>query len=67
MKSRGKDLTKAYQQARDCLQELPQYELSQYILVTDLELFRLFGRYIETGEQEESAKRARNVRTRKKQ
>lgn len=42
MKSRGKDLTKAYQQAIDYLQKLPQHELPRYILVSDFELFRLY-------------------------
>lgn len=42
MKSRGKDLTKAYQQAIDYLQTLPQHELPRYILVSDFELFRLY-------------------------
>jgi len=42
MKSRGKDLTKAYQQAIDYLQKLPQHELPRYILVSDFELFYLY-------------------------
>ncbi|MCK9210099.1 MAG: hypothetical protein M0P61_04600 [Ignavibacteriaceae bacterium] len=42
MKSRGKDLTKAYQQAIDYLQKLPQHELPRYLLVSDFELFRLY-------------------------
>lgn len=41
MKSRGKDLLKAYKQARDYLQGLPQYELPRYVLVSDFELFQL--------------------------
>lgn len=41
MKSRGKDLSKAYQQARDYLQGLPQHELPRYVLVSDFELFQL--------------------------
>lgn len=42
MKSRGKDLTKAYQQAIDYLQKLSQHELPRYILISDFELFRLY-------------------------
>ncbi|MCK9426640.1 MAG: hypothetical protein M0Q21_11425 [Ignavibacteriaceae bacterium] len=42
MKSRGKDLSKAYKQAMDYLQKLPQHELPRYILVSDFELFRLY-------------------------
>jgi len=42
MKSRGKDLAKAYKQAREYLYQLPQYELPQYILISDFQLFRLF-------------------------
>ncbi|MDQ7815903.1 MAG: hypothetical protein RDU14_02675 [Melioribacteraceae bacterium] len=41
MKSRGKDLSKAYQQARDYLHGLPQHELPRYIMVSDFELLRL--------------------------
>jgi len=41
MKSCGKDLKKAYQQARDYLQGLPQHELPRYVLVSDFELFQL--------------------------
>jgi hypothetical protein len=42
MKSRGKNLDKAYQQARDYLHELSQFELPKYILVSDFENFRLY-------------------------
>ena len=42
MKSRGKDLAKAYEQAREYLYKLPQYELPQYILISDFERFRLY-------------------------
>jgi len=42
MKSRGKDLAKAYQQAIEYLQKLPQHELPRYILISDFELFRLY-------------------------
>lgn len=43
MKSRGKNLDKAYQQARDYLYGLQQYELPNYILVCDFEIFRLYN------------------------
>ncbi len=42
MKSRGKNLDKAYQQARDYLHGLKQHELPKYILVSDFEHFRLY-------------------------
>jgi hypothetical protein len=42
MKSRGKNLDRAYQQARDYLHGLKQHELPQYILVSDFEIFRLY-------------------------
>ncbi len=42
MKSRGKNLDKAYQQARDYLHGLKQHELPKYILVSDFENFRLY-------------------------
>lgn len=42
MKSRGKSLDKAYQQSKDYLQGLQQYELPKYILVSDFENFRLY-------------------------
>ena len=41
MKSRGKDLDKAYQQAIDYTHGLKEYELPKYILVSDFENFRL--------------------------
>ena len=41
MKSRGKNLDKAYQQAKDYLHGLKQHELPKYILVSDFETFRL--------------------------
>lgn len=43
MKSKGKHLDKAYQQARDYLQGLKQYELPRYILVSDFDIFRLYN------------------------
>jgi len=42
MKSRGKDLDKAYQQAKDYLHGLKQHELPKYILICDFENFRLY-------------------------
>jgi len=42
MKSRGKNLDKAYQQAIDYTHGLKQHELPKYILISDFENFRLF-------------------------
>lgn len=42
MKSRGKNLDKAYQQAIDYTHGLKQHELPKFILVSDFENFRLF-------------------------
>lgn len=42
MKSRGKNLDKAYQQAKDYLHGLSEYELPKYILISDFEHFRLY-------------------------
>ncbi len=42
MKSRGKNLDKAYQQAKDYLHGLKQHELPKYILVSDFETFKLY-------------------------
>ncbi|WP_264566182.1 class I SAM-dependent DNA methyltransferase [Flavobacterium sp. N3904] len=42
MKSRGKNLDKAYQQARDYLHGLKQHELPKYILISDFDIFRLY-------------------------
>ena len=41
MKSRGKNLDKAFQQAKDYLHGLKQHELPKFILVCDFENFRL--------------------------
>ncbi len=41
MKSRGKNLDKAFTQAKDYLHGLKQHELPKYILVSDFENFRL--------------------------
>jgi len=42
MKSRGKNLDRAYQQAKDYIPGLKEYELPKYILVSDFEQFRLY-------------------------
>lgn len=42
MKSRGKNLDKAYQQAIDYTHGLQQHELPKYILICDFEIFRLY-------------------------
>lgn len=42
MKSKGKNLDKAYLQAREYLKAIRQEELPKYILVSDFENFRLF-------------------------
>ncbi|HQO08885.1 MAG TPA: hypothetical protein PLP37_02135 [Clostridiales bacterium] len=42
MKSRGKDLDKAYSQARNYLKAIRQEELPKFILVSDFENFRLY-------------------------
>ena len=42
MKSRGKNLDKAYQQAIDYTYGLKQHELPKYILISDFENFRLY-------------------------
>ncbi len=42
MKSKGKNLDKAYQQAIDYTHGLKQHELPKYILVSDFENFRLY-------------------------
>lgn len=42
MKSRGKNLDKAYQQAKEYTHGLKQHELPKYILISDFESFRLY-------------------------
>lgn len=42
MKSRGKNLDKAFEQALDYTYGLKQYELPKYILVSDFDVFRLY-------------------------
>ncbi|MEY4935041.1 MAG: hypothetical protein RIS64_1400 [Bacteroidota bacterium] len=41
-KSKGKNLDKAFQQAKDYFPGLKDYELPKYILVSDFQLFRLY-------------------------
>ena len=48
MKSKGKNLDKAYTQAREYLQGIKNHELPQYVLISDFETFRLYD--YETGE-----------------
>lgn len=42
MKSKGKNLDKAFNQAKDYIHGLKEHELPKYILVSDFENFRLF-------------------------
>jgi hypothetical protein len=48
-KSRGKDLDRAYRQAKDYFPGLKEHELPQYILVSDFQRFRLHD--LDTGAQ----------------
>lgn len=48
-KSRGKDLDKAAQQAKDYFPGLKEHELPKYILVSDFQRFRLYD--LDTGSQ----------------
>lgn len=41
-KSRGKNLTKAYSQALEYFQGLPEEDLPKYVIVSDFELFRIY-------------------------
>jgi hypothetical protein len=50
-KSRGKDLEKAFQQAKDYFPGLKEYELPKYILVSDFERFNLYD--LDTGAKHE--------------
>jgi len=50
-KSRGKDLDRAVQQAKDYFPGLKDHELPRYILVSDFERFRLYD--LETDQQSE--------------
>jgi hypothetical protein len=42
MKSKGKDLTKAYGQAKGYIHGLAQLDIPKYVLVCDFEIFRLY-------------------------
>ena len=42
MKSRGRNLEKAYEQAKDYLHGLQEHELPKYILISDFDIFRLY-------------------------
>lgn len=42
MKSKGKNLDKAFTQAKEYIHGLKEHELPKYILVSDFEIFRLF-------------------------
>ena len=42
MKSRGKDLNKAFEQAKEYTQGLSSYDLPKYILVCDFHVFKLY-------------------------
>jgi hypothetical protein len=50
-KSRGKDLDKAFQQAKDYFPGLKEHELPKYILVSDFERFHLYD--LDTGANHE--------------
>ncbi|HYF01996.1 MAG TPA: DNA methyltransferase [Patescibacteria group bacterium] len=52
-KSRGRDLDKAFQQAKDYFPGLKEHELPKYILVSDFAKFRLYD--IEQGKTDEFA------------
>ena len=51
MKSKGKDLTKAYGQAKGYLHGLHKLDIPKYVLVCDFDTFRLYD-LEETGEEE---------------
>ena len=52
-KSKGKDLSKAYQQALDYFPGIQEQELPQYVLVSDFSNFRLYD--LDTGEETDFA------------
>ena len=52
MKSRGKNLDRAYQQAIDYTHGLKEHELPKYILISDFETFRLYD--LESGNSSDS-------------
>lgn len=49
MKSRGKNLDKAYQQAKDYILGLNQYEIPKYIMICDFDIFHLYD--LDSGEK----------------
>lgn len=51
MKSLGKDLDKAFIQAKEYAQTLPEHELPKYILVCDFNTFKLFDTEEQTTHQ----------------
>ena len=51
MKSLGKDLDKAFVQAKEYVQNLPEHELPKYILVCDFNTFKLFDTEEQTTHQ----------------
>ncbi|OSZ79005.1 SAM-dependent methyltransferase [Chitinophagaceae bacterium IBVUCB1] len=61
MKSAGKNLSKAYEQARAYLHQIPQVELPKYILVSDFTTFRLYDLEEETHHEFALAKLVDNV------
>ncbi|MDR2205879.1 MAG: hypothetical protein LBE36_06970 [Flavobacteriaceae bacterium] len=50
MKSKGKNLDKAFEQAKEYTYGLKPHELPKYILVSDFETFRLYDLENDTGE-----------------
>lgn len=62
MKSLGKNLDKAYQQARDYLHGLKPYELPKFILISDFDTFRLFDLEEDTKVEFKLADLVMNVR-----
>jgi type I restriction-modification system DNA methylase subunit len=61
MKSRGKDLDKAFTQAKEYAQNLPAHELPKYILVCDFNTFKLFDTEEQTTTQFTLADLVKNV------
>lgn len=62
MKSLGKNLDKAYQQARDYLHGLKPYELPKFILISDFDTFRLYDLEEDTKVEFKLADLVMNVR-----
>ncbi len=61
MKSLGKNLDKAFAQAKEYAQKLPQAELPRYILVCDFDIFRLFDTEEQTTSEFHLADFVKNV------